>query len=112
MEQALKRLEGESGNGLDKYRAGLIEKPNLLVLIDLPGLVKQGLKFATAVPELPIPIDEEQVEALQPVTSFIGFTLAAEPHALRARTRIPVEQAQGIIQLVAFFQMLRQQEEL
>ncbi len=109
MEDALERLEASDANDLGKHRGGLIPKPNMLFLMDLPGLVAQGLKAASTAPNLPIPLNPQQVNALRPARSFIGFTLAAEPNALRAKTRIPVEQVQGIMQVVMFFQQMRGQ---
>ncbi len=106
MEAALKAYDSP-GNALDAARAGLASEAHLLVLLDLPGLVNNGLLAATTIPALPVPFQRAAVENLKITRSYTATTAVGEGHAVRVRTKVPVEQFQGIVKLVGFVQSLR-----
>lgn len=101
-----KALKGPNASDLAQMQAArekLMEKLTLLVLLDLPGGVAQGLKFVSELDEFPLPIDGAMIDNLNLAPSFIGFGLAVEGNALRARTDIPIEQMQGLFKLSMLF---------
>ncbi|MGD9857114.1 MAG: hypothetical protein AB7U20_19375 [Planctomycetaceae bacterium] len=107
MEAVLKSFDASPNRDLDRRRTGLIEQPNLLVLVDVPTLALKGLAAATEIPNLPIPIDADALAQLPIEPSFLGFSLAGETNALRVRAFIPDEQFRGILALVGFFKQPR-----
>ena len=108
MEAALKSYDANS-TSLSSARAGLADEAHMLVLFDLPGMVNNGLIAATTLKGLPfpLPIQKSAVEALQITRSYSATTAVGEDHAVRVHTQIPVEQFQGVMKLVGFFQSLR-----
>ena len=106
MEAALKDYEAKA-NSLTDAREGLSEEAHLLVLLDLPGLVSNGLLAASSVPGIPIPIKREAVEELEITRSYTSTSAVGEEHALRIQTKVPVKQFQGVMKLVGFFQQLQ-----
>ena len=78
------------------------ETANLLLLVDIPNTVLKFAKLVIGTETLPIPIQAEQLDALQLAPSYAGFSVAAESQRLRARTTLPVETFQGLVQLGAF----------
>ncbi len=108
METLLKSFDGTPNPDFAQHRNGLIDEPNLLILVDIPSLAVQGLTAATEIPNLPIPIDADALSQLPIEPSYIGFSLAGETDALRVRTFIPVGQFRGIMTLVGFVQQVRQ----
>lgn len=111
METLLKSVESDSGNStLEEYRKPLLEKANLLFLIDIPGAVGRGVMAATQVADLDLPVDASMIENLNLQTSYIGYAMGSEPNALRMQTHIPITQIQGIAKLGAMFAALRMQQ--
>jgi hypothetical protein len=108
MAAVLKKVDGTASAGGANHRKGLIPNPNVLVLLDLPGLAVQGLKMASAIPGLPIQIDAGQLDSLTFEKSYIGFSAAAEKNAVRVKTRLPVEQVQALMAVGIFAQSLHQ----
>jgi hypothetical protein len=108
MAAVLKKVDGTASAGGANHRKGLIPNPNVLVLLDLPGLAVQGLKMASAIPGLPIQIDASQLDGLKFEKSYIGFSAAAEKNAVRVKTRLPVEQVQALMAVGLFAQSLHQ----
>jgi hypothetical protein len=104
MQTLLKSYDAAANDEVARHRKGLMDKANLLVLIDLPTLAANVLTEASKVPELPFPIDAEGLSQLPIETSYLGLSLAGEAHALRVKTVIPVEQLRGVMSLVGFFQ--------
>ncbi len=50
MTEALKSLNSsDSSSAVTQFRKGLIDSPNLLVMVDVPGLVVQGLRVASSI---------------------------------------------------------------
>ncbi len=116
MTEVLNALEGgKSGAGSRTRRAlhqttrsQLLEKANLLVLVDLPGLVADTLNLVLKGGQLPIPIDAETIKQLKLRRSYLGFALATEPQGVRTKTRIPIGQVEGFVKLFSAFQNLGQ----
>ncbi len=106
MEAALNSYD-ENANSMTDARAGLAEKSHVLVLFDIPGLVNQGLLAATTIPGIPIPFQRAAIEDLQIGRSYTATTVVSEGHSVRIKTKVPVEQFQGVLKLVGFFQSLR-----
>jgi hypothetical protein len=109
MTAALKNLDSSTGTAAD-HRKGLIPNPNVLVLFDLAGLAVQGLRVASAIPGLPIPVTAEQLDELKFDRSFVGFSAAVDKNAIRVKSRIPVAQIQALASLGSLFQNMRQQQ--
>lgn len=108
MEEALKKVSaGATSTQTSPHRKGLIASPNVLFLIDVPGLAMQGLKAASQIPGLPIPINAESLDNLKLEKSYIGFTAAADENAIRAKTRIPVTQVQSLVAVGLFIQQMQ-----
>lgn len=105
MESALKAYDSKS-NSLSEVRKGLAAESHLLMLIDLPGMVSQGLLAATTIPGIPVPFQRAAVEDLNIDRSYTATTAVGEEHAVRIKTRIPVEQFQGVMKLVNFAQSI------
>ncbi len=82
-------------------RKRLVEKANVVVLVDLPRIVASGIKLAAR--EKVIPVDATVIDRLQLQPSFIGISVACGPTSAGAQLDIPVEQAQGIAKIVMLF---------
>jgi hypothetical protein len=87
---------------VEKARANMVEKPNFIVLFDLPGFVASLGRIASTIDELPVKIDPETIDALNLTESYIGWSIGTEKQGLRSRAFIPVEQAQGIQKLAMY----------
>ena len=111
MMEALKAAEtGPASQPVAQYRKGLIDSPNFLILVDVPGLAVQGMRVASGMPGImPLNINAEMLDSLKFEKSFMGFAAAAEKDAVRVRTRIPVEQLRSIMSLVITAQAMQQQ---
>lgn len=106
MEAALKAYDANT-NSLTDARLGLAEESHLLVLFDLPGLVNNAMLAATTIPGIPIPFQRAAVEDLQIARSYTAISAVGEEHAVRIKTKVPVEQFQGVLKLVNFVQSMR-----
>lgn len=105
MEAALKAYDS-SNNSLEGVRKDLPAEAHLLVLLDLPGLVTNGMLAATTIPDAPVPFSKETVEALQISRSYLTVTAVGGEDTMHVTTRIPATQFQGIVSLVMFAQSL------
>ncbi|MFO1092652.1 MAG: hypothetical protein U0992_04955 [Planctomycetaceae bacterium] len=108
MEAAVKCADGSAPNGTETYRDGLLEKPNVLVLLDVQRIAYRALKAASESPELNLPIDAKVLGKEEPTPSFIGFSAATENEALRSKTQVPSQQLYRIVQLAIFARMAQQ----
>ncbi len=108
MAAALKAYEAKS-NSLTEARAGMADESHLLMLLDLPGLMRNGMLAATTIniPGVAIPFQRAAVEDLQISPSYTAVTAVGEEHAVRIKTKVPVEQFQGVLKLVGFVRGLR-----
>ena len=93
-------------------RSQLLEKANVLVLVDLPGLVADAVSLVLKDGQIPIPIDAESLKDLKLKRSYLGFALATEPQGVRMLTRIPIGQVQGFAKLFSVFQGLAKKPQL
>lgn len=103
MEELLKTTQQTGGTEnapLTAARKTLTDKANVIGLIDLPRLSADLLRLAAGQPGFPLPLDAAALDKLDLKPSYLGFALTTEPHALRAKTYLPVEQIQGIANLV------------
>jgi hypothetical protein len=107
MAAVLKSLNSSGPVQPPTFRKGLIPNPNVLVLVDIPGLAIQGLKAASAIPGIPIPINTETLDSIKLEKSFVGFSAAADKNAVRVKSRVPVEQIQSLIAVVMFVQQMQ-----
>ncbi len=111
MTEALKAAEsGPAAQAVALYRRGLIDSPNFLLLVDVPGFAVQGMRVASGIPGLPLNINTEMLDSLKFEKSFMGLAIAAEKDSVRCRTRIPVEQLRSIMSLVITAQAMQQQQ--
>ena len=110
MEVAIKAYEAKS-NSLTEARADMASDSHLLMLLDLPGLVRNGMLAATTIniPGVAIPFQRAAVEDLQISPSYTAISAVGEAHAVRIKTKVPVEQFQGVLKLVGFVQTIRGQ---
>ncbi len=109
MTEALKAVDSSTTSpAVTQFRKGLIDSPNILFLVDVPGLAVQGLRVASGIPGVPN-FNPELLDSLKFEKSFMGFAAAAEQDAVRARTRIPVEQLRSIMSLTVAAQTMQQQ---
>jgi len=110
MMNALKAVDSTTkSEAVTKFRKGLIDSPNILFLVDVPGLLVQGMRVASTIPGVPLNINPAMLDSLKFDRSYMGFAAAAEKDAVRARTRIPVEQLRSIFSLVMTAQAMQQQ---
>ncbi|MBC7820752.1 MAG: hypothetical protein IAG10_28030, partial [Planctomycetaceae bacterium] len=82
-------------------RKRLVEKANVIALVDLARMIASGVKLAAR--EKVIPVDASVIDSLQLQPSFIGVSVACGPTSVGAQFDIPVEQAQGIAKIVMLF---------
>lgn len=108
MEAALNAYDS-SNNTLAEVRQDLPAEAHLLVLLDLPGLIANGMLAATTIPDAPVPFSKESVEALQITRSYLTVTAVGGEDSMHVTTRIPVAQFQGIMKMVMFGQSFRGQ---
>ncbi|MFO1006545.1 MAG: hypothetical protein U0929_11335 [Planctomycetaceae bacterium] len=106
MEAALKAYDAKA-NSLTGVREEQVEEAHALLLLDLPGLVTNGLLAATSIPGIPLPIKKEAVEELQITRSYLTVSAVGEKHALRIECNVPAEQLRGVMKLVGLFQQMR-----
>lgn len=107
MEAALQAYEAKS-NSLDSVREGMPAEAHGLLLLDLPGLVNNGLLAATMIPGIPpLPFTRESVEGLMIERSYSATSVVGEEHAVRVTSQIPVEQFQGVVKLVYLIRGIR-----
>lgn len=108
MQAAVKQIESRESNGTVEFRKGLIEEPNVIVLLDVQRIAFRALKAAADAPELNLPVDPKVVGASEPEPSFVGFSLLTEPAALRTKSQVPSQQLYRIVQLGLLVQKLRE----
>lgn len=87
-------------------RKRLPDTANLVMMADMPGLLHKFAKILLSSGKLPVPIRAEQLDTLQLSKSYAGFSLAAGPQQLHARTSLPVETFQGFAQIGMFVQQI------
>ncbi len=105
-EQSAKTSAGSS-KVVVQSRKQLAPKANLVVLVDLPGLLARAVQAASESGAIPFPINNAAVEGLQLQESFIGISAGTEPQGLRCNTHIPTEQIQGLMRCGLLFATLR-----
>jgi hypothetical protein len=115
VEETLKRIESGETNDASEQRGRLMEKSNLLLLVDVPGLAGGWMDMAGGmvaglgggqVPGLP------QLNQKPAAPSYVGLAAAAESNAVHAELHVPKEQIRGALTYVAMLQMLSQQQGL
>ena len=110
MTEALKASDSATkSEAVASFRKGLIESPNILFLVDVPGLAVQGMRVASGIPGVPLNINPAMLDSLKFDKSYMGFSAAAEKDAVRSKTRIPVEQLRSLFSLVMTAQAMQQQ---
>jgi len=100
LEQLHESLEGTGGNpALAKARQAHPVKANLVGMMDLARAIVQGLVLAASEQDN-LPFNVAAVEDLELEPTFVSFSLAFEPTAVRAQMDIPVEQVQNIAAVI------------
>ncbi|MDA7527748.1 hypothetical protein OAF98_01285 [Planctomicrobium sp.] len=102
-------FEGTSNQTLASPREILMEKAYFIGLMDLPGAIAGGLKVASTMDQFPLPLDEQMIDSLGLVPSYIGLGIAVEDNAIRCRTDIPMSQIKGIFKISMLFVGMRNQ---
>lgn len=108
-QKTIDSLSSTNNTSLDTPRKVMMDQLNVIGLIDIPGLIGSGLKVASELEELQLPIDSQMIDNLNLQRSFIGFGIATEENALRCRTDIPMQQIQGIFKISMLFAGMRNQ---
>jgi hypothetical protein len=85
-------------------RAPLGAKANVVVLFDLSNTIAKIAELVVKAQVLPLPIDADQVKALQSKPSYLGLSAGTEAQGLRVKTHVPVQQMQNIAKIVGFVQ--------
>jgi hypothetical protein len=107
MQAAVTRLDASTPGASVSPRKGLIPQPNILVLVDVPGLAIQALKAAAELPGLPIPINAASLNSVKLEKSYMGFSAAMDKNAIRSKSRIPVQQFKDLAQIVFLVQQMQ-----
>lgn len=105
---ALEQIEAGKTNATPEHRKELIAKPDLLVLLDVQRLLRAALKAADSSPNFPFPVDQQLISGDDPAASYIGFSMATEPGAVRAKLQVPGGQILSIVRFVMFARTLGQ----
>ena len=105
LQSLAKALDSKTATSQDTAAAAarkrLVEKANVVALVDLARMIASGIKLAAR--EKLIPVDASVIDGLQLQPSFIGVSIACGPTSAGAQLDIPVEQAQGIAKIVMLF---------
>jgi len=100
MEDTLKGIEANKANRtLTKARASLMPEANVVVLLDLPGLVGRGLKVASKVEGVPLMVNAAAIDGLGLGPSYMAFSFGSEKNTYKGQYRIPMEQITGLTKL-------------
>jgi len=97
------RSRSRNREGIQPTRRQLAKKANILALVDIPRMVVAALSLATQSGPFPFPINSENLSDLKLDASYLGFSLTTEPHSLRARGFVPIEQIAGLRKLADLF---------
>ena len=114
MDAALKSLESKDAENapadnadLREVRSQLAQTANILGFVDLPSLAAKSALLAKESGQLNVPLDKETLDRLQIERSYLGFSVTAEPHALRTKVCIPSTQLAGVLKLGLLLQSIR-----
>lgn len=104
MKELSDALDGstEANTAVVDARTRFSAKANVVALFDVARLAMSGLKLAGE--QKLLPFDIGRLDELQFDPSFIGFTLAIEPTAVRTEFEIPVAQVQNFAKIVPLLQ--------
>lgn len=114
VEETLKHIESGETNDAAQQHGSLMEKSNLLLLVDVPGIAGAFMKVAGGMfaglgagqpPGLP------QVNQTPETSSYVGLAAAAESEGVHAELHVPQEQIRSVLTYVAMFQMMNQQQQ-
>lgn len=108
-EKVFGNLDNSENAAIDAPRKILMEEANVISLLDLPTAISEALLVASTMDQFPLPLDEQTIDSLGLVPSYIGLGIAVEETALRCRTDIPVAQIKGIFSIGILFNGLRNQ---
>lgn len=95
---------GEGVLGLEeafaKTRDQLGEEVNLVLLLNVPKLIVDGVALIRDIPPFSIGLAQAPFNfGARPAESYAGVALATEPQALRLQLYVPVEQPKGVLQI-------------
>jgi hypothetical protein len=82
-------------------RKRLMEKANVVALVDVARMAANGVKLAGR--ENAIPDKSDAINALKLSPSFAGFAFSCESTALRTQLDVPLAQAQGVAKILMLF---------
>lgn len=80
-------------------RQKLAPTANIVVLIDLPGLVSDGLRVASELLGPLVPVQPEQLKKLGLKRSYFGLTLTGDSSGVRVKGHMPQGQFQGFYKM-------------
>lgn len=109
----LKSLVSNSSSWKDNVlltaRAGLHEKANTVVLVDLPNTTVQMLRTVASTNALPVPLPAERFESLKLPVSYSGFSMVLDKNTLETRGTIPIDTIKGFIRFGQAMQGMQNQ---
>lgn len=117
MQKALEALErdpaedepSQNNEELERTRASLARKANILLFVDLPGAAADVLRLVADSGAFPLPVNAQMIDKLKLRRSYVGISAKVEPHALRIRANIPATQIAESVKLGLLIQSLMQE---
>lgn len=101
-----------TGSALAKDRASLGKEPCLVILADLPNLVRNIVTLVSDSGLAPIPIDSEGISDLKMPHSYLGFGITMKNRSVHCRTNIPIQTIKNGHKLgMEFYKMSLNQDE-
>jgi hypothetical protein len=80
------------------------QKVNMLFMIDLVGLIKEGLVLGSQSGSLPFPIDGEDLDKVKLERSYLSVGISNEESGLHCLTSIPILQVKNMVTFGMFIQ--------
>ena len=110
--EAAGSADASSDSAVGKARSGLMEKANVVGLIDLPNLALKIGRAALANEDIAAnaPVKLKHLEGITVPASFIGFAAGTEAQGVRFRTEIPSKTFQNFAQIAAYVQQMKIKE--
>lgn len=99
---------------VQKSRARLLERANLVGLVDVPNLALKIGRLVLQVPDVAAsaPVKAEDLEGLKAAPSYAGFSVGTEAQALRMKTALPAKMFQNFAQAAAVIQQKMRQRQI
>ena len=115
MKELLATLDAPPTTGdtaLSESRGRMLEKANLIALIDLPNLALKIARVALKNEDVKasVPFKGEFLEGAEVPASFIGFSAGTEAPGVRLKTALPAPTFKTFVQIGAYVQQQQLKE--